>query len=118
MDPANYSKLINSRHLTYNYYITPSSPSINAAKPTILFIHGFPALSSDWEAQVVFFEKNGYAVIAPDMLGYGRTDKPLDAEPYQTKLLAKDVVDILDAEKVDRAVVIGHDWYDHILGIG
>ncbi|KAK1219432.1 hypothetical protein PQX77_017867 [Marasmius sp. AFHP31] len=44
------------------------------------------------------------------MLGYGGTSKPLETADYKYSLIAKDLVDILDAEKVDQAVVIGHDW--------
>lgn len=45
------------------------------------------------------------------MLGYGGTDKPLDASLYRIKLMAKDLSDILDAENLDKVIVIGHDWY-------
>lgn len=45
------------------------------------------------------------------MLGYGGTDKPLDEKLYRIKLMADDLTDILDAEKLDRVIVIGHDWY-------
>ena len=59
---------------------------------------------------VPFFEKQGYGIIAPDMLGYGGTDKPTDPAVYKGTLMAKDMVDILDAEKIAKVIVIGHDW--------
>lgn len=48
-------------------------------------------------------------MLAPDMLGYGGTDKPTDPAAYVPSLLTKDVIDILDAEKLDKVVSIGHD---------
>jgi soluble epoxide hydrolase/lipid-phosphate phosphatase len=37
-----------------------------------------------------------YHVVVPDMLGYGRTDKPLAAEEYSTKNLCADLAALLD----------------------
>jgi pimeloyl-ACP methyl ester carboxylesterase len=75
-----------------------------------LFLHGFPSTSYDWRKQVAFFGQEGYGLIVPDMLGYGGTAKPIDAAAYKQSLICADIVDILDAEKVGQAIVIGHDW--------
>jgi soluble epoxide hydrolase / lipid-phosphate phosphatase len=114
MDPSNYKKTVTSRNLTYNYYSTPRNTSIDVTKPTIIFLHGFPCIGADWDKQVMFFEEQGYRVIVPDMLGYGGTDRPMDVQLYQMKLLAKDLIDILDTENIDRIVAVGHDWYTSI----
>jgi soluble epoxide hydrolase / lipid-phosphate phosphatase len=98
-----------TRGLQYHYYAAPAEPG----KPTLLFLHGFPSTSYDWRHQVSFFQDNGYGLIVPDMLGYGGTSKPLDPELYVSSLVTKDIVDILDAEGIDKAVVVGHDWYNH-----
>ena len=45
------------------------------------------------------------------MLGYGDTDKPLEAAAYVGSALAKDIIDILDAEHVETSIPIGHDWW-------
>lgn len=49
------------------------------------------------------------------MLGYGGTDKPTDTGSYGSTGLARDIIDILDKEKVgvegNRAIAVGHDWY-------
>lgn len=44
------------------------------------------------------------------MLGYGGTDKPTDPAHYRLSLMSQDVIDILDAEDVKKAIAIGHDW--------
>jgi soluble epoxide hydrolase/lipid-phosphate phosphatase len=50
----------------------------------------------------------GYRVLAPDMLGYGGTDKPLDAEEYSTKKLCADLAALLDIVGVSRGVSSGN----------
>jgi soluble epoxide hydrolase/lipid-phosphate phosphatase len=63
-----------------------------------------------WRNQIPAWVHAGYRVIAPDMLGYGSTDKPADVSAYTTKNLSHDLAAILDLVGVERAVVIGHDW--------
>jgi soluble epoxide hydrolase/lipid-phosphate phosphatase len=96
-----------SRGLKYKYLF--SSPKDK--KQTLLFLHGFPSTSRDWRHQIAFFQEQGYGIIAPDMLGYGETAKPVNPEEYKWSLMAADMVDILDHENVDKAVVVGHDWF-------
>jgi pimeloyl-ACP methyl ester carboxylesterase len=106
MDASSYKDITTSRALLYHYFY--SAP--RDAKPTLLFLHGFPSTSYDWRQQVVFFRQEGYGLIVPDLLGYGGTAKPTDAAAYKQSLICADLVDILDAEKVSQAIVIGHDW--------
>lgn len=48
--------------------------------------------------------QQGYRVIAPDMLGYGQTDKPESADEYTTKKLSADLAALLDFLEIDKAV--------------
>lgn len=107
MDPALYKDVTTSRGLTYHYYFSPAAPS----QPTLLFCHGHPSTSHDWRRVVPHFQARGYGIIAPDMLGYGGTDKPTDPAYYLGTGLAKDMVDILDAEGIDTVIAVAHDWY-------
>ncbi|KAF5345629.1 hypothetical protein D9758_015161 [Tetrapyrgos nigripes] len=95
-----------SRGLNYHYYAVPA----DTGKPTLLFLHGFPSTSYDWRHQVAFFQDKGYGLLVPDMLGYGGTSKPLDPQHYVSSLVTRDIVNILDAEGIDQAVVVSHDW--------
>ncbi|KAA6429640.1 MAG: alpha beta hydrolase [Trebouxia sp. A1-2] len=53
----------------------------------------------------------GYRVIAPDLKGFGQSDKPQDASLYIMPNLLKDVVGILDQLDVQKVhCVVGHDW--------
>lgn len=113
MNTASYKTHTTSRGFIYAYYRSASHGQ--GSKPTLVFLHGFPSTSKSWRHQVAFFEARGYDVIAPDMLGYGGTDKPTDTESYGSTGLARDIIDILDKEKVgfegNRAIAVGHDWY-------
>ncbi|KAG7100071.1 hypothetical protein E1B28_001855 [Marasmius oreades] len=111
MDSNCYKDLKTSRGLNYHYYF---SPAASGDKHTLVLLHGFPSTSYDWRHQVAFFKGKGYGLIVPDMLGYGGTAKPLDPAEYKHSLITKDITDILDAEKVDKAVIIGHDWGSRI----
>jgi soluble epoxide hydrolase/lipid-phosphate phosphatase len=85
------------------------SPPADSDKPYLLFMHGFPDSSYGWVNQIDYFTRHGYGVIAPDMLGYGGTDKPTDLESYRFKTVASELVDLLDCEGVSQVVAIGHD---------
>lgn len=111
MDPSRYKTVKAKRGFVYNYYSSPSQQD----KPVLLFLHGYPSTSSEWTTYVAFFEKRGYGAIVPDLLGFGKTDKPTDTKFYVGSGVVNDDVDILDVEHVDKVVIIGHDWYDPLL---
>ncbi|EKM56416.1 uncharacterized protein PHACADRAFT_91351 [Phanerochaete carnosa HHB-10118-sp] len=106
MDTSLYKDVVTSRGLTYSYYFSPAQPS----KPTLLFCHGFPCTSYDWRHIAPRLKDKGYGVLALDMLGYGGTDKPTDPAAYVPSLISKDIIDIMDAEKLDKVIAIGNDW--------
>lgn len=80
-------------------------------KPTILFIHGFPSSSFDWRRQFGYFASRGYGVIAPDLLGFGGSDKPADAKAYTLKTQANELIQLLDCTGVGKVFSVGHDLY-------
>ncbi|THH32677.1 hypothetical protein EUX98_g1520 [Antrodiella citrinella] len=105
--PPTSKDIVVSRGLKYRYhYAPPTTPG----KVTFLFLHGFPSTGRDWRKVSIPLEKLGYGIFIPDMLGYGGTDKPTDPAEYRMKLIAKDVVDLLDEENIEKVVVVGHDW--------
>ncbi|KAF5385312.1 hypothetical protein D9615_001415 [Tricholomella constricta] len=106
MEPTLYKTLTTSRGFEYQYYHLPAK---DASLPALLFLHGFPATSCLWWKQVAFFGGHGFRLVVPDMLGFGKTSKPTNPEAYKPSLICKDIVDILDAEGLDKVVAIGHD---------
>ena len=107
LDPSLFKDVIASRGIKYHYFFSPAE----ASRPTLLLCHGFPSTSREWRHVIPYLQTKGYGVLAPDMLGYGGTDKPTDPAAYVSSLVTKDIVDLLDAEKLDKVVAIGFDWY-------
>jgi pimeloyl-ACP methyl ester carboxylesterase len=78
--------------------------------PLVLLCHGFPELAWSWRAQIPALAAAGYRVVAPDMRGYGGTDKPQAVEAYTLLHLVGDLVDLVRALGETTATVVGHDW--------
>lgn len=78
--------------------------------PLVLLIHGFPELAISWTAQIEVLAAAGYRVVAPDMRGYGETDKPEGEAAYSILNLVGDMVDLVRALGETQCVVVGHDW--------
>ena len=91
-----------------NYGYALVKPSGN--KPYILLLHGFPSSAHDWRHQIGFLAKEGYGVIAPDLLGYGDTDKPKEPEAYRLKKMAGEAASLLDALDIKTVIGVSHDW--------
>ncbi|KAF7521055.1 hypothetical protein PCG10_008625 [Penicillium crustosum] len=65
----------------HNYSYILSQPKSGQYKATVFLIHGFPDLSMGWRYQIPMLVDMGLRVVAPDCLGYGRTDAPDDFTP-------------------------------------
>jgi pimeloyl-ACP methyl ester carboxylesterase len=76
----------------------------------VVLCHGFPECWYSWRHQLAALGAAGYRVFAPDQRGYGQTEMPADIGSYTQLHLVGDIVGLLHAVGVDRAVVIGHDW--------
>lgn len=76
----------------------------------VVFCHGFPELAFSWRHQLAAFEAAGRWAVAPDQRGYGLTDRPEAVEAYDMEQLCADLVGLLDARGINRAIFCGHDW--------
>ncbi len=80
------------------------------AGPAVVLSHGFPETAYSWRHQIAPLVEAGYRVIAPDQRGYGSSDAPEGIETYDMDHLTGDLVGLLDALEIERAVFVGHDW--------
>jgi pimeloyl-ACP methyl ester carboxylesterase len=78
--------------------------------PLIVLCHGFPELWYSWRHQLPALSAAGFHAVAVDMRGYGRSDRPEAIDQYTLLHLVGDIVGLLDALGVQRAVIAGHDW--------
>jgi pimeloyl-ACP methyl ester carboxylesterase len=80
------------------------------AGPVVVLCHGFPESWYSWRHQLPALAEAGFHAVAPDMRGYGQTDRPEAIEAYTLFHLVGDMVGLLDALGAESAVIAGHDW--------
>lgn len=72
----------------------------------IVFSHGWPLSSDDWDAQMLFFLSHGYRVIAHDRRGHGRSTQTADGNDMDH--YAADLAALTEALNLRDAIHIGH----------
>ena len=80
------------------------------AGPLVVLCHGFPESWYSWRHQLTALAEAGFRAVAPDMRGYGQTDRPDAIDQYSLLHLVGDIVGLVDALGERTAVVGGHDW--------
>jgi len=78
--------------------------------PAVVLCHGFPELAFSWRHQLPALAGAGFRAIAPDQRGYGQSSRPEPIEAYDLVHLTGDLVGLLDALEIEKAVFVGHDW--------
>jgi non-heme chloroperoxidase len=98
--------------MTANYVTTKDGVEIfykdwgpKDAQP-IVFHHGWPLSSDDWDAQMLFFVLNGYRVVAHDRRGHGRSQQV--SEGHDLDHYAADAAAVFEKLDLRNAVHIGH----------
>ena len=77
--------------------------------PLVVMIHGFPDYWYTWRHQMPALA-DSFQVVAIDMRGYNRSDKPKGVEKYDVKLLVGDVAAVIKHVGAKQATIVGHDW--------
>jgi pimeloyl-ACP methyl ester carboxylesterase len=75
--------------------------------PPLLLLHGWPQHGEMWEPFIADLARD-HRVLVPDMRGFGRSAAP--SGRYDKHTLAGDVLALLDAEGIEKATIVGHDW--------
>jgi pimeloyl-ACP methyl ester carboxylesterase len=91
-------------HATYCY---TGGKTFDAAKPTVVFIHGVLNDHSVWGLQSRWFANHGWNVLALDLPGHCRSAGP---PPASVEDAAQFIVALLDAAGVERAALVGHSF--------
>jgi pimeloyl-ACP methyl ester carboxylesterase len=76
--------------------------------PLVLLLHGFPQFWWAWRRQLTGLAAAGLRVVAPDLRGYGASDKP--PRGYDLPTAAADAAAVIRALGESDAVVVGSDW--------
>ena len=77
--------------------------------PLVILCHGFPECWYSWRHQLPALAKAGFRAVAPDLRGYGQSDRPEEVEKYTILHDIGDIVGLVDALGVGQAVIAGHD---------
>jgi pimeloyl-ACP methyl ester carboxylesterase len=83
---------------------------VKPAKPngkTMLLLHGKNFSGAYWDSTAAVLARNGFRVIMPDQVGFGRSSKPTHFQ-YSFHLLAQNTKALLDSLGVDKVSVLGH----------
>jgi pimeloyl-ACP methyl ester carboxylesterase len=84
--------------------------ALAGAGPLVVLVHGFPESWYSWRRQIPVLVQAGYRVAAPDVRGYGGSDKPLPVEAYAIQEMCADVAGLIAALGEKQAILVGHDW--------
>jgi pimeloyl-ACP methyl ester carboxylesterase len=91
-------------HKTYAY---TGGKAFDAAKPTLIFIHGVVNDHSVWILQTRYFAHHGYNVLAVDLPGHGKSEGSC---PKSVEEGADFVLALMKAMDLKEAALIGHSW--------
>jgi pimeloyl-ACP methyl ester carboxylesterase len=75
-----------------------------------LFLHGFPECWYSWRAQLPLLARLGWRAWAPDLRGYGESDRPPRVADYDLEHLMDDVSGLIAASGARETLLVGHDW--------
>ncbi len=85
------------------HYVTFGAGSL------VVLLHGFPEFWYSWRFQIGELGKY-FTVVAPDLRGYNKTDKPEGIKNYKISVLLQDILGLIEGLGANKAIVIGHDW--------
>lgn len=77
-------------------------------KTFVVFLHGWMSSKSYFKKYFTLLEKKNIPFIAIDLRGHGGSDAPADKDKYELYLMAKDVLYVMEAEKVNKATLFAH----------
>jgi len=77
--------------------------------PLVILLHGFPEFCYAWRHQIPVLAEH-FQVVAPDLRGYGETERPLNVSDYRPSVLVEDVSALIKALGHEKAHIVGHDW--------
>ena len=82
---------------------------VTGTGPPVILQHGLTSKLDKWSwFGYVDVLKNNYKVISVDARGHGKSDKPYDAALYDRKIMASDIVSVMDAESINEAHYMGY----------
>jgi len=91
------------------HYLDPQVPDRHSGR-TILCLHGQPTWSYLYRKMIPVFLAAGHRVVAPDFLGFGRSDKPVDDATYTFDFHRGMLMRFVEALDLSRVTLVVQDW--------
>ena len=104
LDPSIHERQVQANGLRFRVLEAGSGDRL------ALCLHGFPELSFSWRHQLPLLAELGFRAWAPDLRGYGGTDRPQGLSEYAIEKLLDDVAGLIDASGAKETTLIAHDW--------
>jgi len=76
----------------------------------VILLHGFPSYSGSWFRQIDVLHDAGYRVVAPDLRGFNRSEKPQSDNDIDFEKAADDIAELVKYYEEEKVVIIGHDF--------
>jgi pimeloyl-ACP methyl ester carboxylesterase len=77
---------------------------------TVLCLHGQPTWCYLYRKMIPVFRSAGHRVVAPDLLGFGRSDKPVDDAVYTFSFHRGMLLRVIEALDLERVTLVVQDW--------
>lgn len=77
-------------------------------KHTLIFLHGLGGDLATWCEEKRYFNKLGYKTITVDLRGHGLSERKDDVKFYKLDYFVEDIVNLIEHEKINKPVIIGH----------
>jgi haloalkane dehalogenase len=78
--------------------------------PAVLLIHGEPTWSYLFRKMIPVFVAAGHRVVAPDLVGFGKSDKYADESAYSYQMQVDKMLQVVEALDLQDATFFGQDW--------
>lgn len=79
-------------------------------KDALFFLHGWPLNHTFWDKEVKYFRNKNFSTVAIDLRGHGRSDKPRSISAYNLKYFARDIVELMNHESIEKPILVGHSF--------
>lgn len=105
--PAHYLAPLRGFEGLRMHYVDAGDP---AAESVFVCLHGQPTWSYLFRRMIPVFERAGHRILAPDLFGFGRSDKPVDESLYTFDFHRDALLAFFEALDVRNACLVVQDW--------
>jgi pimeloyl-ACP methyl ester carboxylesterase len=91
------------------FHVASCEPEAESGRLALL-LHGFPECWFSWRAQLPLLARLGWRAWAPDLRGYGESDRPPRVADYAIERLLDDVSGLIAGSGARETLLVGHDW--------